>query len=83
MKNYVYILKLSACVFVFKDLIFSFMRDTERRRQREKQAPYGKLDVGLDHDLSPRQMSTTEPPRCPCMFLKTVLPHNEFFSNTL
>ena len=42
--------------FFFKDLIYLFMRDThterdrqiDRHRQREKQAPCRKPDVGLD-----------------------------------
>ena len=39
--------------FLFKKyFIYSLMRDTERKRQRhrqrEKQAPCGELDVGLD-----------------------------------
>ena len=34
----------------FKDFIYLFMRETERQRcaQREKQAPCGEPDVGLD-----------------------------------
>ena len=38
-------------LFIFKDFVYLFMRDTEREeghRQREKQAPHGELDVGLD-----------------------------------
>ena len=42
-------------IFVFlKDFIYLFMRDTEgerqRHRQREKQAPGGDPDVGLDQE---------------------------------
>ena len=38
----------------FKDFVYLFMRDThreaekQRHRQREKQAPHGEPDVGLD-----------------------------------
>ena len=34
----------------FKEFIYLFIRDTERQRhrQREKQAPYGEPNVGLD-----------------------------------
>ena len=39
-------------IFFFKDFIYLFMRDTqgeaERHRQREKQAPCGKPNAGLD-----------------------------------
>ena len=37
-------------VFFVLDFIFLFMRDTERQRhrQREKQAPCGEPDAGLD-----------------------------------
>ena len=39
------------CLF-FKDFVYLFMRDTERgtqrHRPREKQAPCGETDVGLD-----------------------------------
>ena len=37
-------------LFIFKDFIYSFMRDTEtlRDRQGEKQASRRKPDVGLD-----------------------------------
>ena len=39
-------------LFIFKDFIYLFMRDTElerqRHRQREKQAPYREPDVGFD-----------------------------------
>ena len=37
-------------VVVLKDSIYLFMRDREkqRHRQREKQAPCGELDAGLD-----------------------------------
>ena len=38
-------------MFLFKDFIYSFMKDTERERQRHrqrvKQAPCRKPDVGL------------------------------------
>ena len=34
--------------FFFKDFIYLFMRDTERERQREKQAPCREPDLGLD-----------------------------------
>ena len=36
--------------FYFKDFVYLFMRDTERQRhrQREKQAPCGEPDAGLD-----------------------------------
>ena len=42
---------VSTSLFVFKDFIYLFMRDPERRqrhKQREKQAPSGKPAVGLD-----------------------------------
>ena len=49
--------------------------ERQRHRQREKQAPHGehKQDSILgpqDHNLSPRQMLTPEPPSCPssCIF---------------
>ena len=35
-------------LFFFKDFIYLFMRDTERERQREKQAPCREPDMGLD-----------------------------------
>ena len=43
-------LNLLKFCFVFEDFIYLFMRDTkrERHRQREKQAPCRKPDVGLD-----------------------------------
>ena len=57
----------------FKDFIHLFMRDTERRRhrQREKQAPWREADG--DSILGPQghalswegRRSTAEPPRCP------------------
>ena len=37
-------------IIIFKDFVYLFMRDTERRqrlRQREKQAPCREPDVGL------------------------------------
>ena len=41
-----------SCVFFNKDFIYLFMRDTEserqRHRQREKQAPCRRPNVGLD-----------------------------------
>ena len=44
-------LKLLILNIFFKDFIYLFMRDTERRqrhRQREKQSPCREPDVGLD-----------------------------------
>ena len=48
----------------------------KRHRQREKQVPRRKPDVGLDprswdHDLSPSQAPTAEPPRLPENLLLT------------
>ena len=34
--------------FFVKDSIYSFMRDTERERQREKQAPWREPNMGLN-----------------------------------
>ena len=47
-------------LFLFKDCIYLFMRDTQRHRQREKQAPHREPHVGLDprtgsHAVSGRQ----------------------------
>ena len=39
---------LSLKLFFFKDFIYLFMRDKQRHRQREKQAPCGEPDAGLD-----------------------------------
>ena len=43
-------------LFILKDFIYLFMRDTERERQRyrqrEKQAPHGEPHVGLDPGTS-------------------------------
>ena len=48
-------------LFFFKDFIYSFMRDTERQRhrQREKQALCGEPDVGLD----PRTLGSQPEPK--------------------
>ena len=35
-------------LFFFKDFIYLFMRERQRHRQREKQAPHGEPDAGLD-----------------------------------
>ena len=61
-------------LFTFKDFIYLFIRDTQReakrRRQREKQAPCRKPNVGLD-PVTPGppwgkgRRSTTEPPMRP------------------
>ena len=32
----------------FKDLIYLFMRDTKKERQRKKQTPFREPDAGLD-----------------------------------
>ena len=47
--------------FFLKDFIYLFVRDTQsqRHRQREKQAPTGELDAGLD----PRTMGSRPEPR--------------------
>ena len=34
--------------YFLKDFIYLFMRDTQRQKQREMQAPYGEPDVRLD-----------------------------------
>ena len=48
------------CAIFLRFYLFIHERHTEserqRHRQREKQAPCGEPDVGLDHDLSRRQM---------------------------
>ena len=58
----------------FKDLIYLFMKDTQRQRhrQREKQALCREPDVGLNprtpgSHFEPKadRRSTAEPPRCP------------------
>ena len=46
------------------------MRDIQRHRQREKQAPYGEPDVGLDPRIlgsqpEPKADTQPEPPRHP------------------
>ena len=63
------------CFLFFRDFIYLFMRDTQRHRQRKKQAPRGKPDGGLN----PRTLESrsepkadaqpTEPPRCPKNFI--------------
>ena len=52
-------------VFFFKDLIYLFMRDTEREkqrhRQREKQAPCREPDGGLDPRSHPGLKADAQP----------------------
>ena len=70
--DFIWLLAHLFIFFFFKDIIYVFMRDTERQsyRQRENEAPCGEPDVGLDppgprdHDLSQSRCSTTEAPRC-------------------
>ena len=46
-------------LFFLKDFIYLFMRDTERERQREKQAPCGESDAGLN----PRTLGSQPEPK--------------------
>ena len=70
--DFIWVLAHLFIFYFFKDIIYVFMRDTERQRyrQRENEAPCGKPDVGLDspgprdHDLSQSRCSTTEAHRC-------------------
>ena len=60
----------SSCYVILKDFIYLFMRNIEReaKRQREKKAPYGELDVGLDHRIlrsQPESKADTQPLRHP------------------
>ena len=68
-------------IYIFKDFIYLFMRDTERERerekqrhrQREKQAPYGQPDKGLNSRTPgsrPEPKVEAQPlshPRCPLL----------------
>ena len=50
--------------FFFKGFIHLFMRDRERKRQREKQAPCREPDVGVDPGTPgshPRRKAGTKP----------------------
>ena len=47
-EKYTRVIKISPVIPLFFLKDYLFMRDTERERQREKQAPCREPDVGLD-----------------------------------
>ena len=66
--------KSGGYLFIKTLFIYLFMRDTERQRHRpkEKQAPCGEPDVGLDPRITPEPKTNTQPlshPGVPCFFL--------------
>ena len=51
-------------LFSFKDFVYLFMKDTERERQREKQAPGREPDVGLDPETVDHALSQGQVVNC-------------------
>ena len=78
---------LSSCssYFFFKDFTYLFMRDKQRQRhrQREKQAPLGEPDVGLDPGTLGSDAQPLSHPASPWQFFWTLFPVSEIYLPSL